>query len=981
MVSLVLTSSVHIYSFFQTSYFKQNLFKMKKTLFLFAMLFVFGSTFAQQQAAGVKTGTTSNYVKTQAPDAPAVKLNTDLFPIPQGDMSATEMYADIAILGGGTQEKYQGPLDVSRSVMAICDAPILEVNQTVGGVCMAFINQTGLAQSYIPLQPNAAGAGVRTTTPSTGQTLTLSLWDALPNAGGNMLASGSTVTTGDVWIDVFWDPVVSVTPGNTYFIVIEGTVTACIEGSTANPYPDGNVFANPGYGAFPGFDYTFRTYSCATGGGGGGGCTAGTPLFDSGITLLNFSNGFFADAGFPQWCAEDFILSSDVTNMTVEWLGGYFPNGFILDNFTIDVYNDAAGLPGALITSIPLGAAVNAMDTGTDAFGADVYSYSADISMPAALVAGTTYRMAINNNIPGAADTWFWLAGPGNGFNFSVNNTTWFSQLGTNLALTITCNDAPPGGGGGCNATDCVDIVCPPDETVACITDVDLDPLLAVATGNCSPIVGQWVTNAFISGVPGCPGTTYTFTYKAVDADGNLGCCDRVITIDNAPPVVTAPAGGTVNCYDEISVDVNNAVVTGACAGYELFLTSPEVTGEFGCPGTTYTFTYRLVETCGRVVEATQVFTEANNAAPVVVAPADVTCSCLAGITPNPDNAEVVTSCGTGSTVTVTGPQTFGPLNCNGTVYRYTYTVTDDCGRTSSDTQDFTISNGPPVFENCPGDNWLVLNCEDYGGEAGTIAVIEAWIASVTATTSCNFPLTVFNNFNPNNINTCVNNGYNTVTFRATDNCGRTSFCTGTYVVVDTEAPTITTPAQDHWEMCNYNTQANLTAWVQAHGGALATDGCSGGNISWQASPANPQINCIGAMGTTTVTVQFIVTDNCGNKSNTTATFNALMAPGNDLNDNGDDQINENKGLALLQNRPNPFKDETLISFNLPESTYATLTIYDVDGRTLKVVEGNYDAGYNEVGVSASELGATGVMYYRLMTDNGTITKTMLVID
>jgi hypothetical protein len=573
--------------------------------------------------------------------------------------------------------------------------------------------------------------------------------------------------------------------------------------------------------------------------------------------------------------------------------------------------------------------------------------------------------------------------------NVIVGMDTYEDQNGgntNNVAGGVAWRYAPiescaGGGGGGCNATTCVLITCPPDETVACITDVDLDPLLAVATATCAPLAGQWVTNAFIDGVPGCPGTTYTFTYKAVDEDGNLGCCDRVITIDNTPPVVTVPAGGTVNCYDEISVDVNDAVVTNACADYELFLAAPEVSGEFGCPGTTYTFTYRLVESCGRVVEATQVFTEANNAAPVIVAPDDVTCSCLAGITPNPDNASVTTSCGSGSTVTVTGPQAFGPMNCNGTVYRYTYTVTDDCGRTSSDTQDFTISNGPPVFENCPGDNWLVLNCEDYGGEAGTIAVIEAWIASVTATTSCNFPLTVFNNFNPNNINTCVNNGYNTVTFRATDNCGRTSFCTGTYVVVDTEAPTITTPAQDHWEMCNYNTQANLTAWVQAHGGALATDGCSGGNISWQASPANPQINCIGGMGTTTVTVQFIVTDNCGNKSNTTATFNALMAPGNDLNDNGDDQINENKGLALLQNRPNPFKDETLISFNLPESTYATLTIYDVDGRTLKVVEGNYDAGYNEVGVNASELGATGVMYYRLMTDNGTVTKTMLVID
>ena len=98
---------------------------------------------------------------------------------------------------------------------------------------------------------------------------------------------------------------------------------------------------------------------------------------------------------------------------------------------------------------------------------------------------------------------------------------------------------------------------------------------------------------------------------------------------------------------------------------------------------------------------------------------------------------------------------------------------------TSSDQQTFTVNNGPPVFDNCPDDNWLILNCEDYEGEEGTIDVIEAWIASVTATSACGEPLTVFNNFNSSNIGTCINDGYTNVTFRATDNCGRTTFCTG----------------------------------------------------------------------------------------------------------------------------------------------------------------------------------------------------------
>jgi hypothetical protein len=34
-----------------------------------------------------------------------------------------------------------------------------------------------------------------------------------------------------------------------------------ISGDTRNPYAFGQVYANPGYGSFSGFDYTFRTYT------------------------------------------------------------------------------------------------------------------------------------------------------------------------------------------------------------------------------------------------------------------------------------------------------------------------------------------------------------------------------------------------------------------------------------------------------------------------------------------------------------------------------------------------------------------------------------------------------------------------------------------------------------------------------------------------------------------------------------------------
>ena len=50
---------------------------MKKHLLLFALLFVFGSTFAQHQAAQLNTASTTN-VKQEVPPVLAVQLNDDM---------------------------------------------------------------------------------------------------------------------------------------------------------------------------------------------------------------------------------------------------------------------------------------------------------------------------------------------------------------------------------------------------------------------------------------------------------------------------------------------------------------------------------------------------------------------------------------------------------------------------------------------------------------------------------------------------------------------------------------------------------------------------------------------------------------------------------------------------------------------------------------------------------------------------------------
>jgi hypothetical protein len=105
-------------------------------------------------------------------------------------------------------------------------------------------------------------------------------------------------------------------------------------------------------------------------------------------------------------------------------------------------------------------------------------------------------------------------------------------------------------------------------------------------------------------------------------------------------------------------------------------------------------------------------------------------------------------------------------------------------------------------------------------------------------------------------------------------------------------------------------------------------------------------------------------------------------------------QNNENLGIALnyegiitadayelQQNTPNPFNGETLISFNLAKATAATLTISDATGRILKSVRATYAKGLNQVSLKASDLNASGVLYYTLEADDFTATKKMILLS
>jgi hypothetical protein len=86
--------------------------------------------------------------------------------------------------------------------------------------------------------------------------------------------------------------------------------------------------------------------------------------------------------------------------------------------------------------------------------------------------------------------------------------------------------------------------------------------------------------------------------------------------------------------------------------------------------------------------------------------------------------------------------------------------------------------------------------------------------------------------------------------------------------------------------------------------------------------------------------------------------------------------------FELFQNRPNPFSGNTLIGFQLPEAGEASMTVYDVTGRMIHEIRGQFAKGYNEVELSSSVLqGVSGVMYYELKTNNASAVKKMVRLN
>ncbi|NOX18493.1 MAG: T9SS type A sorting domain-containing protein [Chlorobi bacterium] len=135
-------------------------------------------------------------------------------------------------------------------------------------------------------------------------------------------------------------------------------------------------------------------------------------------------------------------------------------------------------------------------------------------------------------------------------------------------------------------------------------------------------------------------------------------------------------------------------------------------------------------------------------------------------------------------------------------------------------------------------------------------------------------------------------------------------------------------------------------------------------------------------IGTKTVRLKLTVEDNLGGGYG----FSKIYAEGSALGKTrGYVELPYQGSLAveqyaLMQNYPNPFNPTTTIKYEIPETGFVTLKIYDVLGREVSTLvnakreAGRYEAEFNARGLSS------GIYIYRIQSGNFTESKKMILL-
>ena len=307
----------------------------------------------------------------------------------------------------------------------------------------------------------------------------------------------------------------------------------------------------------------------------------------------------------------------------------------------------------------------------------------------------------------------------------NINLTSTYTEytlnfvLGTdpNINFVIHCNTVGGGGIDICAENLSItsnDITPPvvadpmPDLFGECLGDFPPD-ITAVTgiTDNCSPTTTVTHVGDVEAGT--CP-VIVTRTYEVTDECSNATLVDQIITLEDlTPPTASNPAPLNVECIGDIPLpDVS--VVTDALDNCSVPTIShvSDVSDGGACPEI-ITRTYRVEDDCSNFIEVNQIITVQDITAPTASTPPMINVPCTEDV-PVPDITVITDATDNCGTVTIVhlSDVSDGEV-CNFETITRTYELTDDCGNSSTITQDIMIMATYPNISAGPDIN----GCED----------------------------------------------------------------------------------------------------------------------------------------------------------------------------------------------------------------------------------------------------------------------------
>ncbi|MDO8365214.1 MAG: hypothetical protein Q7T20_00360, partial [Saprospiraceae bacterium] len=431
-------------------------------------------------------------------------------------------------------------------------------------------------------------------------------------------------------------------------------------------------------------------------------------------------------------------------------------------------------------------------------------------------------------------------------------------------AQTITVNDITP-----------PSITCPANVAVSCASSV---PPASTASVTASDLCGGTVTIVHVGDVitnQTCANRfTIIRTYRATDVCGNSATCAQTITVnDITPPTFNnPPANGAFECNFVPGVS-QNLTTTDNCTGPVTILFLGEIQAQGICP-ILYTLTrsWSATDACGNSVTVSQVLTVVDTQAPEIQNPVNVVVECDPAMNQadyqnwlDTHGGATASDC---STITWTYENSPFPLDtsgCAGTFRRFIrFIATDECGNSSFRDARFTVvDTTPPTFTILPQN----LDVECWMGEEGEAQMLD-WLdhfGFAEVSDDCGSVTTevVF----LSHVLECGITFTRTYQFRATDECGNTTYVTATFSIVDTTPPVITCPEGNVLLTCEFDIPAPDTA------GVMAMDMCGAVTITVE-SIFSYGVGCPYWPLTTSYT--YAATDECGNVSTCYQSFQVV---------------------------------------------------------------------------------------------------------